>query len=127
MTVSIYPGIINRCIEEALRSDYKFKMGAVIFDKKRILSCGYNQIRSCSFIRRDKRKWENSLHAEQAAILRASSYKILDGASILIMKISKSEHCLSNARPCDYCLASLEYVGIKKIYYTDSNGEIVRL
>lgn len=120
----IYPGIVNACIREALKSDYKFMMGAVIFKNKRILSVGYNQIRSCSFIPESKRKWSNSLHAEQAAILRASSYKILKGASILVMKISKTEHSISNARPCDYCLSSLDYVGIKKIYYSNEMGEI---
>ena len=117
-------GILKAAVQEALKSDYKFKLGSVIFKGKRIISVGHNQIRSVSAVTDDKRKWSNSLHSELAAILRGPNYRIYKGASIFIVKVSKTEHSFSNARPCEYCMASLEYVGIKKIYFTNEQGEI---
>ena len=117
-------GIIERCISEARKSNYKFKIGAVIFKGSRIISSSHNYIRSCSAIKPQYRKWFNSLHAEQAAILNSGDWSKLKGCDILVMKISKTEEHISNAMPCEFCMASLIKVGIKRVYYSDDNGNI---
>ena len=122
--MSLTVGIIERCISEARKSDYRFKIGAVIFKGPRIISSAHNYIRSCSAIKPQYRKWFNSLHAEQAAIINAGDVKKLKGCDILVMKVSKTEESISNAMPCKFCMASLIKVGIRKVYYSDDCGNI---
>lgn len=114
-------GIIKRAIEEAERSSYKLHLGAVIFKGKRILASGRNELRSSTV---KHRKWKNSLHAEIAALTKLD-WSTIKGASILVVKVSRTEGFLSNARPCDNCMATLKYVGIKTVYYTNEDGEII--
>lgn len=120
-------GIIERCISEAKKSDYRFKLGAVIFKGSRIISASHNYLRSCANIKPQYRKWSNSLHAEQAAILAAGEWSKLKGCDLLVMKISKTTGSISNARPCEFCMATMVHVGIKRVYYSDENGSIAVL
>lgn len=123
MSLSI--GIINKAIEESEKSNYHIKMGCVIFKGNRIISYAHNGLRYCSGIHTRFRKWENSLHAEQAAALKAGNWNNLKGCSILVLKVSKTEKLLSNAKPCKFCEATLRMLGIKNVYYSNSKGEIV--
>ena len=122
--MGITVGVLERCISEARKSSYKFKMGAVIFKGPRIISSSHNYIRSCLAIPPQYRKWSNSLHAEQAAILNCNDWSKIKGCDILVMKISKTEESLSNAMPCEFCMASLIKVGIRKVYYSNDSGTI---
>lgn len=121
----ISSGIIKRCLEECEKSTYRFRIGAVIFKGSRIISSGHNGIRSVSQIKDKFKKYENSLHAEQAALISIDWNKV-KGCSILVMKISPSKGTLSMALPCEMCRAILNHVGIKNIYYTNQKGEIVK-
>ncbi len=117
-------GILKKAIEEAEKSTHKYKIGAVIFDKKRIVSCGHNypskSVRSITY-RFCKRK--GSVHAEVDAIIRAR--QDLKGYSILVVRINKKGELL-NAAPCSFCMAYIEYVGLKYVYYSTLEG-IVKL
>lgn len=127
MSVPITSGVIKRCLEEAKKSEYIVKVGCVIFKGSKIISSAHNDLRSCSGISTKHRKWMNSLHAEQAAILNAGSWNKLKGCSLLVMKVSKTLSRLSNAKPCNFCEATIRYVGIKNVYYTNEDGEIVKM
>lgn len=117
--------LINLAIEKAKKSQHKIQIGAVIFNKKITISCGYNDIRSNSIPKKYK-VWQNSVHAEQDAVFNCKNWSKLKNCSILIVKVSKTLNLLSNAKPCDMCLGLLQYVGIKNIYYSDYNGNIVK-
>ena len=125
MAISV--GVLKRCIEEARKSTFDVKIGCVIFKGNNIISSAKNSLRSCSGISNKHRKWSTSLHAEQAAILNAGDWKKLKGCSMLVMKVSKTKGILSNAKPCEFCEATIRYVGIKNVYYTNEEGEIVKL
>lgn len=123
--MSITPGIIKKAIEEAESSEfYPFKIGAVIFKGKRILSSGKNGIRSSSIHPKYKNYLE-SLHAEQNALI-GLNWNHLKGCSILVIRINRNGE-LTIAKPCKMCMALLNYVGIKKIYYSDSDGTIKKI
>ena len=124
---SLTSGIINLCIGEAKNSDYRFKIGAVIFKNTRILSSAHNELRYSCILGTKYRAWKNSLHAEQAAILKIKNKDILRGASMLIIKTSKTLGLLSNAKPCEWCIRSLIHFGFKSVYYSNEKGEIVEL
>ena len=46
------------------------------------------------------------------------------GCSIFVCHSSKTSQ-LGNDRPCEMCQKNIDYVGIKDVYYTNENGEIV--
>jgi len=100
-------------------------MAAVIFDKKRIFSieCNSSQ-RGVKSITRKYIRYPTSIHAEVAAIIRAKTD--LKRTSILVIRVNKSGK-LTMAKPCQHCLAYLDFVGIKNCYFSNKNGEIERL
>lgn len=117
----LYNNVIKRAIEEAEKSTYNPSIGAVVFKGKRIYGSGHNGIRSSSISMKHK-KWEESLHAEQAALLNLDWNK-LKGFSILVYRIGKNGE-LGMAKPCEMCQKLIKHVGIKNVYYTTREGEI---
>ena len=119
----ITSGIIKLCLLESEKSNYRFKIGAVVFKGNRILSSGHNEIRSSNIPSKHK-LYNNSVHAEQAALL-GTDWNKLKGCSILVMRCSKTKGSLSNAKPCSLCQKLLAHIGIRNIYYSNEMGEIV--
>lgn len=124
--IKIKQGILNRAIEEANQSNYHYKMGAVVFSGKRIISSGRNHAHRWSGrVNPIYKKWPTSIHAEVAAILNARVD--LKGSSILIVRINEKND-LRLAKPCSHCLSYLNYCGINKIIYSVKDGfEEIRL
>lgn len=60
------------------------------------------------------------LHAEIAAILKARDKRIY---SIHIYRRNK-QNDLANAKPCPICMEAIKAYGIKKVFYSDSHGNI---
>lgn len=98
-------------------------MGSVIFKSGRILSFGYNTFRHSS-IPSQYKKFDHTLHAEQAALMGVNWEK-LRGCSILVIRMNISGN-LSLGYPCEYCMESIRHVGIKFLYYSNRKSEIVR-
>ena len=102
------------------------KMGAVIAKNGRVLSVGNNSVR---YYRDPKglkvsRVWDNSLHAEQAAILKLLNSRRQDelvGATIFVSRVRKTG-LPGLAKPCKICSELIEAVGIKKVVYTTNDG-----
>ena len=119
----ITSGVIKLCLLESEKSNHRFKIGAVVFKGNRILSSGHNEIRSSNIPSKHK-LYNNSVHAEQAALL-GTDWNKLKGCSILVMRCSKTKGNLSNAKPCPLCQKLLAHIGIRNIYYSNEMGEIV--
>ena len=60
---------------------------------------------------------------------------LLRGGKVINSSCNKNNHCAFGSRfsktgeyrmskPCSMCRAVLKHVGIKKVYYTDNNGEL---
>ncbi len=98
----------------------KHKLGCVIVKGGRIVSSGFNRI-NVHNSRHNYRRYVCSIHAEQAAIRPNSSY---DGASLYVARIGRAGNYLLS-KPCEHCLNLIKSVGIRKIFYTDSNGSII--
>lgn len=107
---------VKIAVDEANKSTFSFKVGAVVFNKSQFISSGHNYSeRSIKHHLSKFRKTEFSLHAEVSAILKAKTD--LKGASILVVRINrKNKFRLS--KPCIHCYNYLKYVGIKKCYYS---------
>lgn len=119
-------GILKIALEELNNCNYyPYKVGAVIFKGSKILASGHNSIRTCSKIKPKFKQWRENLHAEQAAIIKLDWNKT-KGSSILVLRCNYSSNILSIARPCDRCMELIEHVGIKNVFYSNRNGEIVK-
>lgn len=120
--VNLYLDVLNTAIEEAGKSTHHPHIGAVVFKGKRIFGSGHNGIRSSSLPMKH-RHWEESLHAEQAALLNLDWDK-LKGCSMLVVRVSKTG-MFGICKPCPMCSKIINHVGIKNVYYSNEQGEIV--
>jgi deoxycytidylate deaminase len=108
----------------ATNSCYHIQLGCVIFKGKRIVSTGYNvACRSVRSINRKFIKFPGSIHAEVAAILAAK--QDLKGCDILVVRLGKMG-LLAQAKPCPMCMNYLDYVGIRQVWYSDTEGKVVK-
>lgn len=103
----------------SLSSLYPFRMSAIIFKGKRILSIGINEVRASKHVHRKFKKFEDSCHAEAMAISRMYPGDP-KGASIFICRLRASGE-FGNAKPCLRCQQLIGEAGIKHIYCTSSN------
>lgn len=118
-------GILKKAIENAEKSKmYPYRIGCVIFRGKKILSCGYNQIRNFSKIPNKYKIYIEALHAEQNAIMKIKNKNILNGASILVIRLSRGGK-LVMSKPCDNCMKAIIHFGFKDMFYSNTNGEII--
>jgi len=60
------------------------------------------------------------LHAEIAALVKSH----IQAKSIIVIRISKSG-LIKIAKPCRMCMLAIKEAKIKKIYYTDSYGNLI--
>ena len=119
----------RRYIELAMRvaaqSDFKeYRHGAVLVRGGSVVntSCNKNKYRSWGNRFRKRQIGHATHHAELGCVLGLDR-SITEGATMYVVRIGKSG-VLRNSKPCPMCEAALEYVGIKKVIYSDENGEI---
>ena len=122
MMPSLFIDVLNRAVEETTKSTHHPHIGAVVFKGKRIFGSGHNGIRS-SAIPMKHRHWEESLHAEQVALLNLDWTK-LKGCSMLVLRVSKTGK-FGLCKPCPMCSKIINHVGIKTVYFSNESGEIV--
>lgn len=119
---------INVAIKEAEKSNILHKHGCVIVTSGKLMSKGFNNYRNISsdgFI-----KNSCTCHAEISAIRNYYKLKKIDknkikNSTIYIVRINKNGKLCQSA-PCISCFHIITMVGIKKIVYSDDNGNITR-
>lgn len=121
----ILDNLVQIAVDNAKQSQHKYRIGAVIWKGKNIISTGYNHsFKSARSVNRKYLEYRHSIHAEVDAIINAK--RDLKRCNILVIRINKNDK-LVNAKPCKYCMGYLEYVGIKNIYYSTKDSKIERL
>lgn len=103
---------------------HRARVGAVIAKGERILSTGYNRIGYSRFLR--NRPYPESIHAEQAAVLKLLKERRLNdlsGSTIYVSRILRNGHTAC-ALPCGVCNSLLASVGIKEVIYTLGESEV---
>lgn len=112
--------------------DYpRYKIGAVMAYKSRVLSVGWNAKREHPTQKRyniargfDVDSTKNSLHAEIYAILKVKDMDInWSKVSIFVYRECKNG-MRALARPCPACEKAIRDLGIKHVYYTGKNSYI---
>lgn len=118
-----FDNIINILKKNALNSALHYKHSACLLNKNKILAIGNNKYFKDILIENQLVKL--SIHAEIDALYKNKYSKNIKGLDILIIRISDNSTNLKNSRPCNSCIEKLKQKGIRKVYYSNDNGEIV--
>lgn len=102
-------------IKEAKKSTHKFRLGAIVLNKRKVVSKGFNKKKS------HPKVYSRCIHAETDALLSIKKQKPID--SILVVRLRKDGN-LSCAKPCFHCQKKIKEMGLKKVYYSDWCGTI---
>jgi len=129
-------GIIHRLIDQASKSGNKFNLAAALIKGQKFISraCGNTPRNVC------RGYTCGSLHAEAHAILdyfgKDLQYSSKNGGNffvsphkkvkcdLIVIRINREEK-ICTSRPCYNCLSMMKAVGIRRVYYTDNNQNII--
>jgi len=101
--------------------------------KGKIISYGFNQDRTHRMSRRFKKNPDaNFIHAEVDAIKNAlyrTDAKTVGKSTLYVARAKKVERYNPNmvfgkAKPCRGCQDCINWFDIKKVFYTEDNGEV---
>lgn len=123
--MAILPRIIRAATEAASQTPgiKRYKLGACLFKRDRIINAKGNSRKTHPVLLRYSD--HPYLHAESNCII-SHGLDNCDDLSILVVR-SNSFKEFTMAKPCDACMKLIKEVGIKHVYYTDWQGNIVRL
>ncbi len=107
---------IEIALRQALNSQCRYKMGAVLASGSRIFAAAPNKRRNSPTI--DFR--HSTFHAEEAVVRKV---RRTSGREIYVARVDASAHP-ALARPCRRCLTMLARAGIVRAYYTVSSDTI---
>lgn len=97
----------------------KWKLGSVLWRGGSVISTGHNRVRNDPSVVEDEKYFHCTVHAEVDAIRNARDPV---GAKLFVARITRGGN-LGLAKPCQRCMETIKASGIKKVYYTDENGE----
>lgn len=98
-----------------------------ILRRNKIVSFGWNKLKTSSFAARLKYKYPY-IHSELDAI-RNFPWPLseLSKCKVINLRIGESDRRLMMCKPCEYCEAMLLHFGAGEIWYIDKKGELVCL
>lgn len=98
---------------------------AFLVKKNRILHIGQNKIKTTPITTRHPYVGLVGRHAEVDAIFK-SQRENLEDFELLVLRIARNTGKLTMSKPCVGCRSIIKQFGIKKKYYSDYEGNIVR-
>jgi tRNA(Arg) A34 adenosine deaminase TadA len=98
-----------------------YRVGAILFEKNRVLTAKVNSLKTHPALKRFTQY--PYLHAESACIL-GHGLDYCAGTSMLVLRLHRDNNTLSCAKPCDTCMSMIELAGVRKVWYSDWDGEI---
>lgn len=98
-----------------------FRHSAILFHKKHIYNIGRNYKNKTSPHSPNEYK---TIHAELDALLGVDR-KNLIGSSMLVIRIGAKDN-LTMSKPCIHCQHLIKNAGIKTLFYSNQNGQIIR-
>lgn len=107
----------------ALKSEGKYRLGAVIVQGSKVISAGFNNMSKTHPLMQQynphRHKFTTGTHAEVQAMIGTERHH-LRGANLYVCRILKNGQ-FANARPCQICHRIINIMGIAKVYYTYPN------
>lgn len=105
------------------------RIGAVVVNKHKIISSGYNSKSRCHRLqaelnqKRFNTPSRGEIHAELDALLPLINKVDLTNAQLYVYREYK-DGALAPCRPCKSCMSVIRHCGIKKIFYTTKDGYV---
>lgn len=118
-----YKVLLENAIYVANKNIYALhRHGAIITYKKLIVATATNTLRKNNNILKYGYEHPN-LHAEAAAIIKALQiWANLRNCEILVIRLGTTK--LKNSKPCQNCMNIINETGIKKVTYSNENGNL---
>lgn len=121
--------IIDHLKKVSLNSDISYRHSAALFKRNKLVAVGYNKsIKQMNISNNNSSQFKITVHAEVDALYQASKKQDLRGIDIIIIRtkhLCNGQITLRNSRPCTDCIDKMTKIGIRKVYYSNSEGEIV--
>ena len=105
----------------AIESIVYYKHAAALMSGDTIYSSGANKF--VKEIKLNDQTYYKTMHAEITVFEKLPKKKVR-GMDILVIRINKNL-ALRNSRPCNQCIEKLSKLGIRKVYYSNEEGNIV--
>lgn len=105
----------------AIESIVYYKHAAALMSGDTIYSSGANKF--VKEIKMNDQTYYKTMHAEITVFEKLPKKKVR-GMDILVIRINKNL-ALRNSRPCNQCIDKLSKLGIRKVYYSNEEGNIV--
>ena len=104
----------------AMTNGRTYHIAAILRRNGRVVKIGENTNKTHPRFKRqyEDGTWASHMHAEMNVIRFAKP-----GDELEVMRFKKCDHTLSMAKPCSLCMKEISRVGIKKIRYTNWNGD----
>jgi deoxycytidylate deaminase len=107
--------------KKAIESIVYYKHAAALISGDTVYSSGTNKF--IKEIKINDQIYYRTMHAEITVFERLPKKKVR-GMDILVIRINK-HLALRNSRPCNQCIDKLSKLGIRKVYYSNEEGQIV--
>lgn len=126
--MSLSDGKISRLVSLAKKhihkSNYKYKLVAIIYSKNKIISIGVNSnTKDYPWLKRFF--IHSSLHAEIAALVSILHYDDLKNLDMFVYRESVCDGSVRNAKSCPMCVQAMYSTGwFRKISWTTDNGTV---
>ena len=116
--------IVEIASKEAAKSTFRYRVGAVIHKKGRVVAVGFND-GECTHPMGQIGSFNTCKHAEISALLRAKRAD-LSRCEITVVRLIKSGE-LAMAKPCRKCTLELMKKRVKRIHFSNEDGNVVTL
>ncbi|MER6434108.1 deaminase [Streptomyces sp900105245] len=107
---------MQAALRQALRSNCRFPMGAILTQGNRVLASAPNKKRNSPMI--DYR--HSTFHAEEAVLRRVSN---TEGATIYVARVNARRQP-AMAKPCGRCQQAMLQAGVRRVFYTSHTGVV---
>lgn len=108
--------------KRALKNGRVYHLAAILRRGGRVIRIGINSDKTHPRFKRkyDDGTWAAHMHAEMDVLRFAQP-----GDELEVMRFRKSDNKYAMAKPCKFCMKHIIEAGIKKVSYTDENGDWV--
>jgi len=111
----------------AHKSTGKFHLGAVLAKGKKVISVGFNNDRTHPRMQKfnPDKSYAPGLHAEVHSCMGVPDNE-LRGADLYVVRVTKTGR-IAMAMPCAICRKFLSDAGVRRVYYSNKQGEMETL
>lgn len=104
---------------ESLKVNFRARIGAALVKKNKVVSIGRNKPQKTHPMMCKFNKFKR-LHAEIDACIGIDRNFVTD--SVMYTYRELKDGTLANSKPCETCQFLLKELGVKKVYYTNTQG-----